>query len=50
MVILGQRWAEHYMKIHPEKRVQVTGGGSGTGIAADKWWYGYLRGFATYEG
>jgi phosphate transport system substrate-binding protein len=34
MVILGQRWAETYMKLHPEKRVQVTGGGSGTGIAA----------------
>jgi phosphate transport system substrate-binding protein len=34
MVILGQRWAETYMKIHPEKRIQVTGGGSGTGIAA----------------
>ena len=34
MVILGQRWAEMYMKIHPDKRIQVTGGGSGTGIAA----------------
>jgi len=34
MVLLGQRWAETYMKLHPEKRVQVTGGGSGTGIAA----------------
>jgi phosphate transport system substrate-binding protein len=34
MVILGQRWAETYMKLHPEKRIQVTGGGSGTGIAA----------------
>ena len=34
MVILGQRWAETYMKIHADKRVQVTGGGSGTGIAA----------------
>ncbi len=34
MVILGQRWAEEYMKLHPEKRIQVTGGGSGTGIAA----------------
>ena len=34
MVILGQRWAETYMKEHPDKRVQVTGGGSGTGIAA----------------
>ena len=34
MVILGQRWAETYMKENPEKRIQVTGGGSGTGIAA----------------
>ncbi len=34
MVILGQRWAETYMKIHTDKRIQVTGGGSGTGIAA----------------
>ena len=34
MVILGQRWAETYMKLHPEMRIQVTGGGSGTGIAA----------------
>jgi phosphate transport system substrate-binding protein len=34
MVILGQRWAEEYMKAHPETTVQVTGGGSGTGIAA----------------
>jgi phosphate transport system substrate-binding protein len=34
MVILGQRWAETYMKIYPDKRIQVTGGGSGTGIAA----------------
>jgi phosphate transport system substrate-binding protein len=34
MVILGQRWAETYMKEHPDKRIQVTGGGSGTGIAA----------------
>ena len=34
MVILGQRWAEHYMKENPGVTVQVTGGGSGTGIAA----------------
>lgn len=34
MVILGQRWAEEYMKNHPEVAIQVTGGGSGTGIAA----------------
>ena len=34
MVILAQRWAEEYMKKNPGKKVQVTGGGSGTGIAA----------------
>jgi phosphate transport system substrate-binding protein len=34
MVILGQRWAEMYMKDNPGTTVQVTGGGSGTGIAA----------------
>ena len=34
MVILGQRWAEDYMKANPTVTVQVTGGGSGTGIAA----------------
>lgn len=34
MVILGQKWAETYMKAHPETKVQVTGGGSGTGFAA----------------
>lgn len=34
MVILGQRWAEEYMKKHPEIELQVTGGGSGTGISA----------------
>jgi len=34
MVILGQRWAEHYMSKFPGTVVQVTGGGSGTGIAA----------------
>ena len=34
MVILAQRWAEAYMKKHPGNKVQVTGGGSGTGIAA----------------
>ncbi len=34
MVILAQRWAEAYMKQHPQKRVEVTGGGSGVGIAA----------------
>jgi phosphate transport system substrate-binding protein len=34
MVILGQRWAEKYMNGHPGEVIQVTGGGSGTGIAA----------------
>ncbi len=34
MVILGQRWAEVYMSKHPGITIQVTGGGSGTGIAA----------------
>lgn len=34
MVILGQRWAETYMKENPGTTIQVTGGGSGTGIAA----------------
>jgi ABC-type phosphate transport system substrate-binding protein len=34
MVILGQRWAEHYMKSNAEITLQITGGGSGTGIAA----------------
>jgi phosphate transport system substrate-binding protein len=34
LVILGQRWAEHFMKAHPGARIQVTGGGSGTGIAS----------------
>jgi phosphate transport system substrate-binding protein len=34
LVILAQRWAEEFMKAHPEAKIQVTGGGSGTGIAA----------------
>ena len=34
MVILGQRWAEVYMETHKGVVIQVTGGGSGTGIAA----------------
>jgi phosphate transport system substrate-binding protein len=34
MVILGQRFAEEYMKANPGVVVQVNGGGSGTGIAA----------------
>ena len=34
MVILGQRWAENFMKKSPDTVIQVTGGGSGTGISA----------------
>lgn len=34
MVLLGQRWAEAFMKANPDMSVQVTGGGSGTGLAA----------------
>ena len=34
MVNLGQAWAEAFMKKYPGAMVAVTGGGSGTGIAA----------------
>ena len=34
MVILAQRWAEKYMEKNKGVSIQVTGGGSGTGIAA----------------
>src|SRR5687768_12593387 len=34
MVILAQRWAEAYMREHDGTTIQVSGGGSGTGIAA----------------
>jgi phosphate transport system substrate-binding protein len=34
MVNLGQAWAEAFMKRNPKAMVAVTGGGSGTGIAA----------------
>ena len=34
MVILAQRWAERYMAKHADVVIQVTGGGSGTGISA----------------
>jgi len=34
MVILGQRWAENYMNANKGQVIMVTGGGSGTGIAA----------------
>jgi len=34
MVIMAQRWAEVYMNAHPDVILQVTGGGSGTGISS----------------
>lgn len=34
LVILAQKWAEVYMSKHSETKIQVTGGGSGTGFAA----------------
>jgi phosphate transport system substrate-binding protein len=34
MVILAQKWAEVYMGKHPDQKIQVTGGGTGTGFAA----------------
>lgn len=34
MVILAQKWAEVYMRENPETKIQVTGGGTGTGFAA----------------
>jgi phosphate transport system substrate-binding protein len=34
MVNLGQAWSEEFNKEHPDVNVSVTGGGSGTGIAA----------------
>jgi len=34
MVLLGQRWAEQYMAKVKGSAIQVTGGGSGTGISA----------------
>ena len=34
MVILGQRWAEIFQEKNAGVTIQVTGGGSGTGIAA----------------
>jgi len=33
MVNLSQKWAEEYMKLYPNVSIQVTGGGSGTGVA-----------------
>jgi len=34
LVNLALAWAEAYMQIHPDARISVTGGGTGTGIAA----------------
>jgi phosphate transport system substrate-binding protein len=34
MVIMSQKWAEVYMQKNPGTTIQVTGGGSGVGIAA----------------
>ncbi|MBM7117600.1 phosphate ABC transporter substrate-binding protein [Archangium primigenium] len=34
LVILGQRWAEEFMKKNATVKLQVTGGGSGVGLAA----------------
>jgi phosphate transport system substrate-binding protein len=34
MVNLALYWAERYQSIHPEIRISVTGGGSGTGISS----------------
>src|SRR5687768_16643878 len=34
LVILAQKWAEVYMGKNPGTKIQVTGGGTGTGFAA----------------
>ena len=34
LVILAQKWAEVYMSQHPDVKIQVSGGGTGTGFAA----------------
>ena len=34
LVILAQKWAEVYMGQHADTKIQVTGGGTGTGFAA----------------
>ena len=34
LVNLASAWAEEYMKLHPDVSISVTGGGSGTGVAA----------------
>lgn len=34
LVVLAQKWAETYMGKHADTKIQVTGGGTGTGFAA----------------
>jgi len=34
LVILAREWAQKYMEAHPSVKIQVTGGGSGVGLAA----------------
>jgi phosphate transport system substrate-binding protein len=34
LLILAQKWAETYMGMHPDVKIQVSGGGSGIGFAA----------------
>jgi phosphate transport system substrate-binding protein len=34
LLILAQKWAETYMELHPDVKIQVSGGGSGIGFAA----------------
>ena len=34
LVVLAQKWAEAYMTKNPDTKIQVTGGGTGTGFAA----------------
>ena len=34
LVVLAQKWAEAYMSKHADTKIQVTGGGTGTGFAA----------------
>lgn len=34
LVVLAQKWAETYMSKNPSTKIQVTGGGTGTGFAA----------------
>lgn len=34
LVVLAQKWAEMYMRQQPSTKIQVTGGGTGTGAAA----------------